>query len=62
MKALTLIQTLMLLIIDGRKKIETRSWPTKVRGTVAIHAGKKVDREAAINNLAIIRISCQPVV
>lgn len=47
MKALTLIQPWASLIIDGRKKIETRSWPTKVRGTVAIHAGKKVDKAAA---------------
>lgn len=26
--------------------METRSWPTKYRGPIAIHAGKKVDREA----------------
>jgi hypothetical protein len=48
MKALTLIQPWATLIIDGCKTIETRSWSTKVRGTIAIHAGKKVDREAAI--------------
>jgi hypothetical protein len=47
MKALTLIQPWATLIIDGRKKIETRSWSTKVRGPIAIHAGKKVDRVAA---------------
>ena len=48
MKALTLIQPWATLIIDGCKTIETRSWSTKVRGTVAIHAGKKVDKAAAI--------------
>jgi activating signal cointegrator 1 len=45
-KALTLIQPWASLIIMGRKKIETRSWPTKYRGLLAIHAGKSVDRDA----------------
>jgi hypothetical protein len=45
-KSLTLIQPWASLICDGRKTIETRSWPTKHRGDIAIHAGKKVDHEA----------------
>ncbi|MDA4129165.1 MAG: ASCH domain-containing protein [Thaumarchaeota archaeon] len=47
MKALTLIQPWATLIIDGRKKIETRSWKTKLTGIFAVHAGKKVDTYAA---------------
>jgi len=32
------------MIIDDRRAVETRSWGTKFRGTIAIHAGKKVDK------------------
>jgi hypothetical protein len=31
------------LIINGYKDIENRSWPTKYRGPVLIHAGKRFD-------------------
>ncbi len=40
MKALTLHQPWASLIACGAKKIETRSWATKYRGPIAIHAGK----------------------
>lgn len=46
MKALSLTQPWASLIIDGRKKIETRSWPVNYRGEFAIHAARSVDREA----------------
>lgn len=46
MKALTLHQPWATLLALGEKTIETRSWDTKHRGIVAIHAGKKVDRSA----------------
>lgn len=49
MKCLTLIQPWASLIVDGRKKIETRSWPTKHRGPMGIHAGAKVDTAACID-------------
>ncbi|MFO1533616.1 MAG: ASCH domain-containing protein [Thermoplasmatota archaeon] len=35
------------LIASGRKSIETRSWPTRYRGPLAIHAGLQGDRDAA---------------
>jgi activating signal cointegrator 1 len=41
MKALTLYQPWATLVAIGAKKIETRSWSTKYRGPVAIHASKK---------------------
>ena len=44
MKALTLIQPWATLIMLGEKQIETRSWNTKYRGKLAIHAGKKIDK------------------
>lgn len=44
MKTITLIQPWATLIALGEKQIETRSWPTKYRGQLAIHAGKKIDK------------------
>lgn len=41
MKALTILQPWASLIACGAKKIETRSWATKYRGPLAIHAGKQ---------------------
>ena len=46
MKAITLIQPWATLIALGEKQIETRSWSTKHRGGLAIHAGAKIDGEA----------------
>jgi hypothetical protein len=40
MKAITILQPWASLIACGAKKIETRSWATKYRGKIAIHAGK----------------------
>jgi hypothetical protein len=41
MKAITIIQPWATLIALGEKKFETRSWTTKYRGPLAIHAGMK---------------------
>ena len=41
MKALTLHQPWASLIAVGAKTIETRSWSTKYRGPIAIHAGRR---------------------
>lgn len=46
MKAITIKQPWATLIALGEKKFETRSWQTKHRGTIAIHAGKSIDKEA----------------
>jgi hypothetical protein len=39
MKAITILQPWASLVAIGAKKIETRSWATKYRGPLAIHAG-----------------------
>jgi len=39
-KALTLAQPWATLVAAGEKKIETRSWRTRYRGPIAIHAAK----------------------
>lgn len=44
MKALSIIQPWAELIVLGHKDIENRTWPTKVRGWVAVHASKSYSR------------------
>lgn len=44
MKAITIIQPWATLIALGEKRFETRSWATRHRGEIAIHAGKKLDK------------------
>ena len=46
MKVLTIKQPWATLIIQGDKRFEFRSWQTKYRGELLIHAGKGVDKEA----------------
>lgn len=43
MKVISIMQPWATLIVLGHKKIETRSWNTKYRGEILIHAsaGKK---------------------
>lgn len=40
MKALTICQPYADLIAIGEKRVENRSWPTRYRGPIAVHAGK----------------------
>lgn len=46
MKALTLTQPWATLVAEGSKAIETRSWRTHHRGTIAIHAAKTIPAAA----------------
>lgn len=45
MKALSVRQPWAWLIVNGHKDIENRSWPTKVLGTVLVHASKGMTRD-----------------
>lgn len=51
------------LIVDGIKDVENRSWPARFRGTILIHAPRKVDWEAVerLQDLLGPRESYQPV-
>lgn len=40
MKALTICQPYAELIARGEKRVENRTWPTRYRGPLYIHAGK----------------------
>lgn len=42
-RALSIQQPWASLIAEGFKLIENRTWNTRWRGTLAIHAGKKID-------------------
>lgn len=44
-KALSLYQPWASLVVCGEKRIETRSWGTRFRGPVAIHASRKKDAD-----------------
>ncbi|MCW6051296.1 ASCH domain-containing protein [Lyngbya sp. CCAP 1446/10] len=44
-KAVTLHQPYASLIALKVKRFETRTWPTKHRGPIAIHAGMKLHKE-----------------
>ncbi|MDB5200568.1 MAG: hypothetical protein JWO92_2531 [Chitinophagaceae bacterium] len=45
MKAISLLQPFASLIVIGAKKFETRSWGTRYRGPLLIHASKKWDTD-----------------
>lgn len=45
MKVLTLKQPWATLVAEGIKKYEFRSWKTKYRGKILIHAGAGIDKE-----------------
>lgn len=48
MKTLTIRQPWATLIALGQKKIETRSWKSKYRGSLLIHAGKSIDKKSCL--------------
>jgi len=45
MRALTIRQPWASLIICGEKDVENRTWTTRYRGLLAIHAGQRFDRD-----------------
>lgn len=45
MKALAIKQPWAWLIINGHKDIENRSWKTKFRGEILVHASKEIDKQ-----------------
>lgn len=45
-RALSLTQPFASLVVAGAKRVETRSWPTRHRGALAIHASKAFPRWA----------------
>ena len=76
MRALTIRQPWASLIAAGVKTIETRSWSTKYRGPLAIHAGKQwakgwgvhdlwhdpdiADERRDRNDLLVEKLGCDP--
>lgn len=52
MKVLTIKQPWATLIMQGDKRFEFRSWQTKYRGDLLIHAGKGIDKENVESRIA----------
>lgn len=48
MKAISIKQPWAYLLANGIKTVENRSWNTKFRGQVFIHAGQSVDKEGYV--------------
>ena len=46
MKVITIKQPFASLIAEGFKEYEFRTWNTKYRGDILIHAGKGIDKKA----------------
>ena len=46
MKVITVKQPFATLIAEGLKEYEFRTWKTKYRGDILIHAGKSIDKKA----------------
>ena len=46
MKVITIKQPFATLIAEGIKEYEFRTWKTKYRGEILIHAGKGIDKKA----------------
>ena len=46
MKVITIKQPWATLIAEGYKEYEFRTWKTKYRGDILIHAGKTIDKKA----------------
>ncbi len=46
MKVITIKQPFATLIAEGIKEYEFRTWKTKYRGEILIHAGKVIDKKA----------------
>lgn len=44
MKLLSVRQPWAALLLNGQKTIETRTWATKYRGRLGVHAGLQLDR------------------
>jgi hypothetical protein len=58
--AISLHQPWASLIASGHKCFETRSWPTKYRGPIAIHAAKKIEEDPRLLKLLGIPASKVP--
>ena len=56
MKVLTIQEPYATFIMHGTKKIETRSWKTKYRGEIYIHAGKSKKFLKRIHNNKVLKL------
>lgn len=55
-RALTILQPWAWAIAEGIKTIENRSWPTKYRGSIYVHAGRKVHNSEFVDCAETMRL------
>ena len=61
MKVLSLIEPYATLIVEKKKKIETRSWKTNYRGILYIHASlTKMDKKDKENKTLLALVKNEP--
>jgi len=60
MKVLSLLQPWATLLVQGHKLIETRSWATKYRGPVFIHASGQLKKRFKYSEFNPLTISQEP--
>jgi len=57
MKAISIRQQYAYLIMNGEKTVENRSWPTKYRGSMVIHAGvNRADYRDVVKTMGLARL------
>lgn len=63
MRALTILQPYASLIMSGTKRVENRTWPTKYRGRLYVHAGKSraLMTAVAVDGVEVCRYTGRPV-
>lgn len=59
MKVITIKEPFATLIAEGYKEYEFRTWKTKYRGEILIHAGKGIDKKA-MKKYEYLNLSYQP--
>jgi len=59
-KVITIKQPFASLILKGYKKYEFRTWATKYRGEILLHAGKSIDKTALINRFENYNLGSMP--
>jgi len=60
MKALSIRQPWAWLIVNGYKDIENRTWPTKYRGPVLIHAAKTPEAISLLEIISYYDLNLEP--
>ena len=63
MKCLSIKQPFAVLVVQGRRTIEIRTWNTKFRGEFLVHASQKIDKEICkLHNIDPSKLICGAII